>query len=71
MSVYGIKQIKVYSEIPFSNNPYYMETSQLSRKASPLTGFYIIRGFTVMGFYWKVWLMLQGSQIICALPDDQ
>ena len=28
MSVYGIKQIKVYSEIPFSNNPYYIARNQ-------------------------------------------
>ena len=30
MQVYGKKQIKVYLEIPFSNNPHYIETSQLS-----------------------------------------
>ena len=63
MKVYGIKQIKVYSEIPFSNNPYYVETSQLSWKANQLNGFYMIRGFTEMCFYWKVWLVPQGSQL--------
>ena len=71
MWVYRTKQIKVYSGLPFSNNPYYIETSQLSWKADKLTGFYMIRGFTEMYFYWKVCLLLQGSQIICALPGDQ
>ena len=71
LEVYGIKQIKVYMEIPFSINPYYMETSQLNWKANQLTGFYIIRGFTETCFYWKVWLVLQGSQIICALSEYQ
>ena len=55
--------------MPFSNNPYYTETSQLSWKANQLTGFYMIRGFTEMCFYWNVWLVLQGSQIICSCSD--
>ena len=66
-----MKQIKVYSEIPFSNNFCYIETSQLSWKVNQLAGFYMMRGFNEMCFYWNVWLVLQGSQIIYELPEDQ
>ena len=68
---YGIKQIKAYSEIPFRNKPYYIKTSQMSWVEDQLSGFSMIRGFTEMCLYWKVWLVLQGFQIVCSLPEDQ
>ena len=60
-----------YKRVDNNSQSYYMETSQLNWKANQLIGFYIIRGFTEMCFYWKVWLLLQGSQIICALSEYQ
>ena len=39
--------IFVHSEIPFSKNPYHIETKQLICKVDQLTGFYMTTVFTV------------------------